>query len=427
MNDLVRSHDPLRPLGPVRSRGAVAAAVARLAGGGVVVVLDDADREDEGDLVAGADTVTAEQMAFLVRHGTGIVCVPMEAADLERLDLPLMVEVNTELHHTAFTVPVDHRSTGSGVSAADRAATVRALADPATAPGDLRRPGHVYPLRYRSGGVLRRPGHTEASLDLLRLAGRRPVGVITEIVDGADPAGGMLRGAALLAFAAEHDLPVVTVAELVRHRRAGADAVTPTGSSLVPTRHGEFRATAFRAADGREHLALALGDVRAGGAVLVRVHSECLTGDVVGSLRCDCGTQLDAALELIAADGRGVVVYLRGHEGRGIGLGHKLRAYALQEQGHDTVDANTALDLPVDAREYDAAAAVLARLGVSRVRLVTHNPAKRDELAAHGVDVVECVALPSVVTPENLRYLRTKRDRMHHTLALRPARPLAGA
>ena len=427
MNDLVRSHDPLRPHGPVRSRGAVAAAVARLAEGGVVVVLDDADREDEGDLVAGADTVTAEQMAFLVRHGTGIVCVPMEAVDLERLDLPLMVESNTELHQTAFTVPVDHRSTGSGVSAADRAATVRALADPATAPGDLRRPGHVYPLRYRSGGVLRRPGHTEASLDLLRLAGRRRVGVITEIVDGADPAGGMLRGAALLAFAAEHDLPVVTVAELVRHRRAGADAVTPTGSSLVPTRHGEFRATAFRAADGREHLALTLGDVRSGAAVLVRVHSECLTGDVVGSLRCDCGTQLDAALELIAANGRGVLVYLRGHEGRGIGLGHKLRAYALQEQGHDTVDANTALGLPVDAREYDAAAAVLARLGVRRVRLVTHNPAKRAELAAHGVDVVECVALPSAVTPENLRYLRTKRDRMHHTLALRSARPLAGA
>jgi 3,4-dihydroxy 2-butanone 4-phosphate synthase/GTP cyclohydrolase II len=401
------------------STDAVSAALDRLAAGGVVVVLDDADRENEGDLVAGADTMTPAQMAFFVRHGTGIVCVPMEGADADRLDLPLMVETNTESHHTAFTVPVDHVSTGTGVSATDRAATARALADAATAPDDLRRPGHVYPLRARDGGVLCRAGHTEAAVDLLRLAGRTPVGVITELV--ADH-GDMLRGQPLLDFAAEHDLPVLTVADLVRHRRATEELAVPTGSAHIPTRHGTFRATAFRSEiDGQEHLALTLGDIRGDDPVLVRVHSECLTGDVLGSLKCDCGTQLDAALDLIGNEGRGAVVYLRGHEGRGIGLGHKLRAYALQEQGRDTVDANADLGLPVDARTYGTGAAILAHLGIRRIRLITNNPSKYGGLAGHDLDIVERVTLPPLVTAENLRYLTTKRDRMHHDLPVSDA------
>ncbi|QJY47552.1 bifunctional 3,4-dihydroxy-2-butanone-4-phosphate synthase/GTP cyclohydrolase II [Pseudonocardia broussonetiae] len=399
--------------------GAVQRAVAALAAGRMVVVVDDADREDEGDLVLAAATVTAEQVAFVVRHTTGIVCAPMPAERVEALHLPQMVADNTDAHGTAFTVTVDHLDSGTGVSAADRARTLRALADPATRPDELRRPGHVFPLRARAGGVLERAGHTEAAVDLMGLAGQVPVAVIGEIV-AAD--GSMARGEELRAFAAEHDLPVLAVADLVRHRRATEQLVEHVATSAMPTVFGDFRAAAYRSAlDGTEHLALVLGDVAAAGATergaLIRVHSECLTGDILGSLRCDCGAQLEQALRAIAEEGCGAVVYLRGHEGRGIGLAHKIRAYALQEEGLDTVDANTAQGLPVDSRSYGTGAQILTDLGVRRIRLITNNPAKYGGLGGHGLEIVGRVALPVAENPHNVRYLRTKRDRMGHHAA----------
>lgn len=365
-----------------------------------------------------AELVTAAQMAFLVRHTTGIVCVPMPAGRADDLRLPLMVADNTDLHETAFTVSVDVAGAGTGVSAADRTATAHALADPATRPGDLRRPGHVFPLRARAGGVLRRAGHTEAAVDLLTMAGLSGVGVISEIV--ADD-GSMRRGPDLHTFAAEHGLPVLAVADLVRYRRSRERLVEPVAGSAMPTAFGDFRAVAYRSThDGVEHLALIMGDVAAAGrsdtGVLVRVHSECLTGDILGSLRCDCGAQLEQALRAVAAEGCGVVVYLRGHEGRGIGLGHKIRAYALQEQSLDTVDANTAQGLPVDSRTYGVGAQILGDLGAVRLRLITNNPAKYGGLDGHGLQIVGRVALPTVSTPHNVRYLRTKRDRLGHTV-----------
>jgi 3,4-dihydroxy 2-butanone 4-phosphate synthase/GTP cyclohydrolase II len=395
-------------------------AVAALAAGQMVIVVDDDQRENECDLVVAADTMTVEQMAFMVRHGTGIVCVPMEGDRLDELRLPPMTSTNTEAHHTAFSVSCDHVSTTTGVSAADRVATVRALADPATSAADLRRPGHIFPLRYREGGTVRRAGHTEAAIDLLRLAGRPPVGAICELVNDD---GTMCRPSDLAAFAAENNMPVVTVADLVRYRRSTERLVVETGTAMLPTEHGTFRATAFHSLiDDDEHLAIVLGDVTASGpddpGVLVRVHSECLTGDVLGSLKCDCGTQLHQAMELIAAEGRGIIVYLRGHEGRGIGLGHKLRAYALQEAGRDTVDANRELGLPVDSRQYGVGATIIATLGARRIRLITNNPAKYGGLQGFDLDIVGRVGIPPVVTPENLHYLRTKRDRLGHDIRL---------
>ncbi|MGY1690288.1 bifunctional 3,4-dihydroxy-2-butanone-4-phosphate synthase/GTP cyclohydrolase II [Geodermatophilus sp. SYSU D00697] len=402
---------------------AVQHAVAALAAGGMVVVVDDADREDEGDLIVGAELVTDAQIAFMVRHGTGIVCVPMSVERAEELRLPLMVTDNTDAHGTAFTVSVDHRSTGTGVSAADRAATIRALADPATAPGDLRRPGHVFPLRARSGGVLVRAGHTEAAVDLTTMAGLSGVGVITEIT--ADD-GTMPSGVSVATFAAEHGLPILAIADLVRYRRATERLVEQVAVSAMPTAFGAFRAVAYRSTlDGSEHLALVMGDVAEAGrseaGALVRVHSECLTGDILGSLRCDCGGQLEQALRAIAAEGCGALVYLRGHEGRGIGLGHKIRAYALQDQGLDTVDANTAQGLPADSRSYGVGSQILGDLGINRLRLITNNPAKFGGLEGYGLSIVGRVALPVVETPHNVRYLRTKRDRMGHDLELRTA------
>jgi 3,4-dihydroxy 2-butanone 4-phosphate synthase / GTP cyclohydrolase II len=404
------------------STATVQRAVAALADGGMVVVIDDADRENEGDLVVAAEKVTAEQMAFVVRHTTGIICAPMPADRADALRLPQMVTDNTDAHGTAFTVTVDAIGTGTGVSAADRAATFRALADPATRPGDLRRPGHVFPLRAREGGVLVRSGHTEAAVDLLRMAGLSGVGVIGEITaeDGAMRSGNDLR-----AFAVEHGLLVLDVADLVRHRRASERLVEQVAASEMPTAFGEFRAVAYRnVLDGTEHLALVMGDVAAAGhsarGALVRVHSECLTGDILGSLRCDCGAQLEQALAEIAAEGCGAVVYLRGQEGRGIGLGHKIRAYALQEAGLDTVDANTAQGLPVDSRSYGVGAQIVGELGIRRLRLITNNPAKYGGLEGYGLDIVGRVALPVVATPHNVRYLRTKRERMHHELVLAP-------
>ena len=395
-------------------------AVTALGRGEMVIVTDDAGREDEGDLVLAAGTATPEQIAFVVRHTTGIVCAPMPGAWIDALGLPQMVTDNTDAHATAFTVTVDHRDAGTGVSAADRARTLRALADPASRPGDLRRPGHVFPLRARDGGVLARPGHTEATVDLLRLAGQQPVGVIGEIVDTD---GSMARGQRLRAFAAEHDLPVLAIADLIEHRRATEQHIEHIATSTMPTVFGEFRALAYRSTvDHTEHLALVRGDPAAASrsphGALVRVHSECLTGDILGSLRCDCGTQLEQALHTIATEGAGVVVYLRGHEGRGIGIAHKIRAYALQERGLDTVDANTAQGLPVDSRSYSVAAHILTDLGITRLRLITNNPAKYDDLANHGLEVVSRVGLATVASAHNHRYLRTKHDRMGHLLSL---------
>ncbi|WP_448615177.1 bifunctional 3,4-dihydroxy-2-butanone-4-phosphate synthase/GTP cyclohydrolase II [Modestobacter sp. URMC 112] len=402
---------------------AVQHAVAALAAGQMVVVVDDADREDEGDLVVGAELVTQEQMAFMVRHGTGIVCVPMSAERAEELRLPPMVADNTDAHGTAFTVSVDHMHTGTGVSAADRAATVRALADPATKPGELRRPGHVFPLRARAGGVLVRPGHTEAAVDLTTMAGLSGTGVITEITSDD---GTMPHGASVVAFAQEHSLQLLAIADLVRYRRATERLVEQVATSGMPTAFGTFRAVAYRSTiDGSEHLALVMGDVAEAGrsaqGALVRVHSECLTGDILGSLRCDCGGQLEHALRAIAAEGCGALVYLRGHEGRGIGLAHKIRAYALQDQGLDTVDANTAQGLPADSRSYGVGSQILGDLGISRLRLMTNNPAKFGGLEGYGLTIVGRVALPVVETPHNVRYLRTKRERMGHDLEFRSA------
>jgi len=391
-------------------------AIEQLKRGGMIVVVDDEDRENEGDLIMAAEAATAESMAFFLEHTSGVICTPLEAARADELDLPLMVVANTEAQRTAFTVTVDYRhGTSTGISAADRAATIRSLIDPATKPTDLNRPGHIFPLRYRPGGVLKRAGHTEATVDLCRLAGKYPSGVLCEIVtkDKSD----MARMPELEAFAEEHGLPLVTIADLIRYRRQHEKLVRRVAEATLPTEHGEFQAVVYESVlDGEQHMALVYGDLDAAKDVLVRVHSECLTGDALGSLRCDCGPQLQAALAKVAAEGAGVVVYLRGHEGRGIGLGHKIRAYALQEQGADTVDANVELGLPIDSREYGIGAQILVDLGVSSMRLLTNNPAKYGGLEGFGLNIVERVALESRPTAFNIDYLRTKRERMGHLL-----------
>ena len=390
-------------------------AVAEIAAGRPVLVVDDADRENEGDLVFAAELATAELLAFTIRYTSGVVCVPMAGAALDRLQLPPMAPYNTERHRTAFTVSVDARDgVSTGISAADRARTIQLLADPGSGPADLSRPGHVFPLRYAEGGVLRRAGHTEASVDLARLAGLRPAAVICELVNDD---GTMQRLPDLVRFATAHRLALVSIADLIAYRRRVEAQVEKVVETRIPTRYGTFRAVGYRSGlDGREHLALVAGAVGDGRDVLVRVHSECLTGDVFGSLRCDCGPQLEAALAAVAAEGRGVVLYLRGHEGRGIGLLHKLQAYRLQDGGIDTVDANLSLGLPADARDYGTGAQILADLGVRTMRLLSNNPAKRAGLEGHGLQVVGRVPLTVHPNPENLRYLRTKRDRMGHDL-----------
>jgi 3,4-dihydroxy 2-butanone 4-phosphate synthase/GTP cyclohydrolase II len=367
-----------------------------------------------------ADAVTPEWMAFIVRHSSGLVCLPMTGAALDRLDIPPMVQQNEDRMQTAFAVSVDAKSgVSTGISARDRAHTARLLADPATTVGDLVRPGHVLPLRARDGGVLVRPGHTEAAVDLAQLAGREPAGVIAELVEDD---GSMRRAASCRAFADEHHLVMISIDDLRDYRRRQARFVRRVVATRMPTRHGVLTALGYaEGTDERGHLALVAGldsDGRFadGDDVLVRVHSECLTGEVLGSSRCDCGPQLDASIEQIAAAGRGVVVYLRGHEGRGIGLLSKLQAYALQDRGLDTVDANTELGLPVDAREYGAAADILSDLAVRSVRLLTNNPAKVEALNRHGIEVSERIPLTVGAHPDNLRYLSAKRDRMGHHL-----------
>jgi 3,4-dihydroxy 2-butanone 4-phosphate synthase/GTP cyclohydrolase II len=391
-------------------------AIAQIRNGGMVVVVDDEDRENEGDLIMAAQDVTSEAMAFFLEYTSGIFCVPLESQRADELDLPLMVVANTEAQRTAFTVSVDYRhDTTTGISAHDRAATVRALIDPATRPNDLNRPGHIFPLRYREGGVLKRAGHTEATVDLCRLAGKFPAGVLCEVVtkDKSD----MARLPELEEFAQRHELPIVTIADLIRYRRRHEKLVKRVAEASLPTEFGTFHAYVFESVlDNEQHMALVYGDIEDVSNVLVRVHSECLTGDALGSLRCDCGPQLRTALAKIAAEGAGIVVYLRGHEGRGIGLGHKIRAYALQEEGHDTVDANLEQGLPVDSREYGIGAQILVDLGVTSMRLMTNNPIKYGGLEGFGLNIVERVPLESRPTSFNIEYLRTKRERMGHLL-----------
>lgn len=388
-------------------------AVADIAAGRPVIVVDDEDRENEGDLIFAAEHATPELLAFMVRYTSGYICVPLTEEEADRLDLPPMFHTNQDRRGTAYTVTVDAREgVSTGISAADRAHTIKLLASADTQPTDLSRPGHVVPLRAKPGGVLRRPGHTEAAIDLAVLAGLRPAGVLCEMVNDD---GTMMRLPDLEKFAVEHDLALISIADLIAYRRRHESQVERVVETRLPTEHGDFTAVGYRAAvDGAEHVALVYGDLGDGEDVLVRVHSECLTGDVFGSVRCDCGPQLDAALERVAAAGRGVVLYMRGHEGRGIGLLHKLQAYQLQDRGLDTVDANLELGLPADARDYGIGAQILVDLGVRSMQLLTNNPAKRAGLEGYGLTITGRAALPVRLHPENVRYLRTKRDRMGH-------------
>ena len=391
--------------------------VAAIGRGEIVVMVDDEDRENEGDLIMAAQFASPEKLAFIVRYSSGVVCAPMTNERADDLRLPLMVEQNTESQRTAFTDTVDLMDgTTTGISAADRAATLRGLADQSQGFSAFARPGHIFPLRARDGGVLKRAGHTEAAVDLARLAGCDPVGVICEIQNDD---GTMMRLPDLRGFCAEHGLLLSSIAELIKYRRHNERLVERMGEANVPTEWGEFTCVAYRSTIDRvEHLAFVKGDVSTGEPVLVRVHSECLTGDVFASRRCDCGPQLAAAMELVAREGRGAVVYLRGHEGRGIGIGHKIRAYSLQDKGLDTVDANLELGLPVDSREYGIGAQILADLGAHKLRLMTNNPAKYGGLGGYSLEVVERVPLNTVPTPENEGYLRTKRERMGHLINL---------
>lgn len=390
-------------------------AVEAIARGEIVVVVDDEDRENEGDLIMAAEFATPEKIAFFVRHTSGVICVPLTGDRLDELDVPLMVRDNTEAQRTAFTYSVDYRhGTTTGISAADRSVTIRSLIDPDTRPADLARPGHIFPLRYAEGGVLKRAGHTEAAVDLARMAGLSAAGVLCEIVRDD---GEMARVPDLLEFCAEHNLVMVSIAELIRYRRQTEKLVRRVSEARIPTDWGDFTCYVYESVlDGEQHVALVRGAVQGESDVLVRVHSECLTGDVFGSLRCDCGVQLDAAMARIAEEGLGVLVYLRGHEGRGIGIGHKIRAYSLQDQGRDTVDANVELGLPVDSREYGIGSQILVDLGITTMRVMTNNPQKYGGLEGFGLQIVDRVPLQVVPNPENLAYLRTKRERMGHLI-----------
>jgi 3,4-dihydroxy 2-butanone 4-phosphate synthase/GTP cyclohydrolase II len=383
--------------------------------GKIVIVVDDADRENEGDFIIAAERVTPEAVNFMVTHGRGIVCLPLTQQRLEELRIPLMVSKNNESHGTAFAVSIDVRDrTTTGTSAFDRAETIRAVADPMLRPEDVRMPGHVFPLMAQEGGVLRRAGHTEATVDLARLAGLYPAGALCEVLH---PDGTMARLPELTRIARAHGLTLISIADLIEYRRRRERLVRRVADATIPTEHGEFRAFAYESVlDGRTHVALVLGEVGDGERILVRVHSECLTGDVFGSLRCDCGDQLRHAVDRIGGEGRGVVLYIRGHEGRAIGLTHKLRAYRLQEQGLDTVQANEELGFPPDPRDYGIGAQILADLGVRSMRLLTNNPAKRAGLEGYGLSIVERVPLEVRPNPENIGYLKTKREKMGHLL-----------
>lgn len=399
--------------GPLADIGEALAAYAR---GEILVVVDDEDRENEGDLIMAAEFVTPEKIAFFLHHTSGFICAPITSERAQELDLRPMVEHNTESMRTAFLVSIDYRhDTTTGISAFDRAATVQALVDPNTRPGDFARPGHILPLEAREGGVLKRAGHTEATVDLSRMAGLFPAGILCEIVD--DKKMGMARQPELRAFAREHNLYMISIADMIRYRRRTEKLVKLVSEARIPTMWGDFTCKVYESVlDGEQHVALVKGDIAGGEDTLVRVHSECLTGDVFGSMRCDCGVQLDAAMKLISEEGTGVIVYLRGHEGRGIGIGHKIRAYELQDEGADTVEANELQGLPVDSREYGIGAQILVDLGVTTMRLITNNPAKYGGLDGFGLDITARVPSVTAPNPENIRYLKTKAEKMGHLL-----------
>jgi len=390
-------------------------AVAAIGRGEIVVVVDDEDRENEGDLIMAAEHATPEAITFFVRHTSGVICAPLTSDRLEELDIPLMVHDNTEAQRTAFMHTVDLRhGTSTGISAADRSATIKALCDPATRPGDLARPGHIFPLRYAEGGVLKRAGHTEAAVDLARLAGCYPAGVLCEIVNDD---GTMARVPDLVEFCKEHNLLMISIAQMVKYRRQTEKLVRRVAEARIPTLWGDFTCYVYESLlDGEQHVAMVKGAVAGETDVMVRVHSECLTGDVFGSMGCDCGTQLDGAMARISEEGMGALVYLRGHEGRGIGIGHKIRAYNLQEQGMDTIEANVALGLPVDSREYGIGAQILNDLGITTMRLITNNPSKFGGLDGFGLEITGRVSIPTVPNAENIGYLRTKKEQMGHLI-----------
>ena len=391
-------------------------ALEEIAAGRIVVVVDDPDRENEGDFVIAAERVTPEAINFMATHGRGLICMPVVAERLDQLSIPPMVPEKAETHETAFAISIDLSDGGTGISAHERAATVRHVLDPDAKPEDFRKPGHIFPLRAQRGGVLKRAGHTEAAVDLSRLAGLYPGAVICEIMN-AD--GTMARLPELEAVARDHGLKIISIADLIAYRRRQEKLVRREVEAKLPTRFGEFRVYGYESmVDGRHHLALVLGDIGDGGRVLTRMHSECLTGDVFHSLRCDCGSQLEDAMDQVAAEGRGVVVYLRGHEGRGIGLLHKLRAYRLQESGRDTVEANTELGFAPDPRDYGVGAQILVDLGVHSMRLLTNNPTKRAGLEGYGLSIVERVPLQSRVNEHNIHYLQTKKAKLGHLLDL---------
>ena len=395
------------------SEHSVHAAIDAFRRGEFVLVVDDEQRENEGDLIVAAQHVTEDQIAFMVRYTSGLICLPTTGERLDELDLPLMVTDNTERHQTAFTVSIDYaQGTTTGISAHDRALTIRAVTDPAARPSDFHRPGHIFPLRYHEGGVLARTGHTEAAVDLARLAGLFPAGVLCEIVNDD---GSMMRGEDLERFADAHGLVMISIADLVAHRWGTEDLVERRSEATLPTPYGDFQVVGYRSSiDHSAHVALVMGDIGEGDDVLTRVHSVCLTGDVFGSLRCDCGTQLREAMRAIEHEGRGVIVYNTTHEGRGIGILDKIAAYALQEQGLDTVEANRQIGHADDGRHYGVDAQILRDLGVANVRLMTNNPDKIHQLGRYGVQVSDRTPLWVGETPENRDYLRTKAARMGH-------------
>lgn len=395
----------------------IPAALEDVKAGKPIIVVDDESRENEGDLVIAAQKVSPETINFFITEGKGLVCLPLTSERLLELEIPPMVEHNTSEQGTAFHVSIGAKGRiSTGISAHDRSETVLAAIDDATKPEDISRPGHVFPLAAAKGGVLTRAGHTEAAVDLARLAGLKPAGVICEIILGD---GTMARREDLFEFAKKHDLKIITIEELIRYRRRTEDLVKLISVADMPTRLGDFKAYAFEnSVDERTHIALVKGDLGDGKNVLVRVHSECLTGDVFHSLRCDCGAQFDAAIEAIEKEGKGVLLYLLGHEGRGIGLANKMRAYALQDEGADTVEANEQLGLPVDLRDYGIGAQILSKLGVSSIRLLTNNPKKLIGLEGYGLEILEQVPLTAGVNTCNMKYLQTKKEKLDHTLKL---------
>ena len=389
-------------------------AIDDIRNGKMVIVIDDEDRENEGDLTMAAEMVTPEAINFMATYGRGLICVPMRGEQLDKLNLPLMVSNNTANLNTAFTVSVDSLiGTTTGISASDRSNTIKALVNDETKPEDLGRPGHIFPLRYVDGGVLKRTGQTEASIDLCRLGGLREAAVICEIM--ADD-GHMARMPQLEEFAQQHDVKIVSVEDLISYRRRHERLIERVAEARVPTEYGEFTAVSFSSVvDVQEHVAFVKGDISQNDPVLVRVHSECLTGDVLGSKRCDCGYQVQLALEAIEKYGSGVLLYMR-QEGRGIGIHNKLKAYALQDEGYDTVEANVMLGFAPDPRQYGIGAQILEDLGVKKMRLLTNNPTKRVGLEGFGLEVVERIPIIAPTTDENVRYMETKRERMGHIL-----------